>query len=182
MTKREFATLLFRLMGLYFVGVSLSWLSLPIEHWLDQQNINLNFNFANPPAIFTLFLSGAPFLLLSGFGFVLFAISPGLAAHTIKNDSLQIHSELASLRAVAFIGIGALTVSNALPALVGAFYIYRLGESFTHQWPIEESLPFAQLVKLAFGVFLLYSGGVRISPLSQWGRDLEDVSSPNAES
>ncbi len=179
MTKREFATLLFRLLGLYFVGVSLSWLSLPIEHWLDQQNIN--FNFANPPTIFTLLLSGAPFLLLSGFGFVLFAISPGLAAHTIKNDSLQIHADLASLRAAAFISIGALTVSNALPALLGAFYIYRLGESFTHQWPIEESLPFAQLVKLAFGIFLLYSGGVRISPLSQWGRDLEDVSS-DAES
>lgn len=180
MTKREFATLLFRLLGLYFVGVSLSWLSLPIEHWLDQQNIN--FNFANPPTIFTLFLSGAPFLLLSGFGFVLFAISPGLAANTIKDDSLQIHADLASLRAAAFISIGALTVSNALPALIGALYIYRLQDDLiTRQWSIEESLPFAQLVKLAFGIFLLYSGGVRILPLSQWGRDLEDVSS-DAES
>ncbi len=173
MTKREFATLCFRLMALYFVGHSLELVTPIIYQFQIWQS-------GTGPIVYSglfwsLLLAGTPCFLLSGFGFTLFVLAPGLAAGVVKQDNaFEVSANLANVRAIAFLCAGLIFVGNAVTALFSS-YIWHNNDYSTdllrRELTPDMILPIAHIMRLIFGAFLVYCSGWRLAPPCQWGRD-----------
>ena len=183
MTKREFGTLLFRLLGLYFIGLSLHFVPVAFQEWMQWQGTGGPI--APGPLLpwLDILIPASPFILLSGFGFGLFILAPSFSLSIFKDaQPLDISPELANLRAAAFTLAGLILIGQAIPDLLTAFVHYR---SDAANLPPNATLPFAQVVKLIFGVYLMNCGGWHLVPPHKWGRDPswpdESQSSSDAE-
>lgn len=168
MAKREFATLLIRLLALFFIGTSLNYVTNVYGAW---QNAVTFPSPTSPPIFIVLMLSAFPFLAISSFGIALWIFAAGAAALTIADDDMKIIAGFVELRAAAFTLAGALTIASAVPAFVAAFIFSSSQDINLRKHPLEEVLPIAQFAKVLAGIFLLRIGGVWLSHPRDWGRD-----------
>lgn len=181
MTKREFATLCFRLLGLYFVGQSLQFVGIIAKELLPRIS-------QTPPIIYThqiasMMVAAAPFLCLSTFGLLLLILAPALAAGVAKEEQpFEFPSELVNLRASVFLLAGLLLIGNAVPALISSAIWYRgydFDDSLRLFIPPDSIFPVAHMCKLIFGIYLLNCSGARWKPVHDWGRDSDSFDEAN---